>query len=136
MIPKKIEEKIRSFSPPFIPWVYKAHLIAAVVLAFVIPLTFVAIPYLEWFNDMAVQPKGKAQGHYGWFTDDELVVQRLPVEGTMPMSGYAPYRITGTDIEETARRAGEALHNPLAPTTEVLERGEKYYNIFCIVCHG
>lgn len=134
MIPKKIEDKIRKFSPPFIPWVFKAHLIAVVALAFIIPLTFVAIPYLEWFNDMAVQPKGKPQGEYGWFEGEALIVERPPVEGTLPM-GYFPYPYDDNE-SDTADEAEAALVNPLEPTREVLEQGRKLYDYYCWTCHG
>ncbi len=134
MIPKKIEEKIRGFSPPFIPWVFKAHLIALVALAFIIPLALVAMPYLEWFNDMAVQPKGKTQSYYGWFEDEKIIVERPPVKGTLPM-GYFPYHLMEKDAE-TAKEAEETLVNPLKPTREVLERGRKLYDYYCFTCHG
>ena len=90
---------------------------------------------------MAVQPRGKAQSQYGWFTADRNAlptVERPPVEGTVPMGdAFQPYRFDpGESAEDAAQKAGEKLENPLEPTMAVLERGEKLFNTFCIVCHG
>jgi len=136
MIPAKVQEKIRNLEPKWRPGRFKATLVALPILAIVIPLLLLAMPYLEWFNDMAVQPKGKAQGVYGLYGKGGSVVQRPPVEGTMPMEGYTPYRIDDEDPEKAAQRAGEELVNPLKRTREVLTLGQKRYETFCIVCHG
>lgn len=58
---------------------------------------------------------------------------RPPAPGTiarghMPL-GFGPG-------EEEALRAGRELTNPLATTTEALERGGRVYRAFCQVCHG
>lgn len=55
----------------------------------------------------------------------------LPAEGTIPVN-FVPYTITNDEADTKAM----ALVNPLPPTPEVLLTGEKYYNIYCIVCHG
>lgn len=134
MIQKKLEDGLRNWSPKWRPMAFKATLIALPFVAIAIPLLVLAIPYLEILNDMAVQPKGKTQGQYGWFGDQSLVVERHPVPGTIPM-GYVPYTIEGAD--EEARKLAEAtLVNPLKSTREVLERGRQLYETFCIVCHG
>ncbi len=136
VIPEKIQEKMRDFAPKWHPGRFKATLIALPILAILIPLALLAMPYLEWFNDMAVQPKGKAQSYYGLYFPDEHLVERAPVEGTMPMEGVSPYRIDGADAEAAATRAGEELENPLARSREVLELGRKRFETICIVCHG
>lgn len=136
MIPAKIQEKMRDFSPKWRPGWFKATLVAMPVLAIAIPLALLAMPYLEWFNDMAVQPKGKAQGRYGLWTGERDIVQRPPVEGTVPMEGYAAYRIDDEDPEKAAKRAGEELTNPVPVSQEVLELGRKWFETLCIVCHG
>ena len=51
-------------------------LIGLIVAAVAVPLALLGLPYLEIFNDMAVQPKGKTQGLYGWFQDEARVVER------------------------------------------------------------
>jgi mono/diheme cytochrome c family protein len=134
MIAKKIQERLRNWSPTWRPSWFKATLIALPILAIAIPLGVLAIPYLEILNDMAVQPKGKPQSYYGWFSDESLLVERPPVAGTIPM-GYEPYKIAGAD-EEARKLAESTLTNPLKPTREVLKRGQTLFNTFCIVCHG
>lgn len=134
MIPKKIQEKLRNFAPPFLPGVYKAHLVAAVALAFVIPIVLLAMPFIEFFNDMAVQPKAKTQGRYGRLYGPPTPVERKPVEGTIPM-GHYPYHLLGKD-EETAKKAEETLTNPFSPTLENQKEGQKHYNYYCKTCHG
>ena len=136
MIPAKIQEKMRDFSPKWRPGRFKATLVALPLLAIAIPLLLLSMPYLEWFNDMAVQPKGKAQGYYGLWTPERKIVERPPVAGTVPMEGIAAYRIHADDPEQAAKRAGEELRNPVAVTREVLELGRKRFETLCIVCHG
>src|SRR4030067_1919601 len=56
---------------------------------------------------------------------------RVPVKGTVPREGEVyPYA--------TADTVGPAqgLVNPLLPPLAVLQAGRKYYNTYCIVCHG
>ncbi len=113
---------------------FKGTLVAIVASAFVLPLLFLAMPFLELFNDMAVQPKAKAQGHYGWFSDEQRIVEQPPVPGTIP-DDYEPYPITGKDAQ-AARLAGEQLTNPLTSTMDALKRGQTVFNNICIVCHG
>jgi hypothetical protein len=55
-----------SKSPKFSPTLYKALLLTVMSMAFVIPLLGVMLPYIDFFNGMAVQPKLKTQGLYGW----------------------------------------------------------------------
>ena len=54
-----------------------------VALAFIIPLAMVAVPFIEFFNDMAAQPKGKTQMTYGRVYGQQLLVERLPVAGVI-----------------------------------------------------
>ena len=114
MIPLKVQEWLKQWSPRFSPGAFKASLVAVVAAAFVIPLAFVAIPYLDILNDMAVQPKGKPQGHYGALSGQMLVVEREPPAGTVPM-GYFPYHLEGKE-EEVAKLAEATLANPVEPT--------------------
>lgn len=134
MTPRKIKELLENWSPGFSPLLYKAVLIGLLVSAFAVPLALVAVPYIEFFNGMAVQPKGKAQSLYGFPDNRTLLVDRLPPPGTLPMD-HKPYDMQGTD-EEAVQRAAETLVNPLKPTMDVLERGQKAFNSFCITCHG
>ncbi|MBK9294071.1 MAG: cytochrome c [Oligoflexia bacterium] len=56
---------------------------------------------------------------------------RIPPENTIPR-GYTPFDCTETDNE----KAGKTLKNPLERTKQVLERGQKIYSTYCLVCHG
>ena len=131
---KFVVEKLERVSPKFSPALFKAALAAIVASAFVIPLAFVALPYIEWFNDMAVQRKGKPQSMHGRLFEKALIVERLPVPGTVPR-GVAIYPLSGKD-SETIERAGEMLINPTERTVDNLERGRTLFNIYCYPCHG
>ena len=56
---------------------------------------------------------------------------RVPPAGTQPQ-GTIPYPYAKNEGE----LAGAQLKNPLAINQVNLERGQKIYNTFCIVCHG
>lgn len=56
---------------------------------------------------------------------------RLPPAGTIPR-GFQPFDCEKMDNE----KAGKELKNPLVRTKQVLERGQKMFNTYCIVCHG
>jgi mono/diheme cytochrome c family protein len=134
MIPKKIQDWLKEWSPPFYPGLFRATLFVVVGSAIFVPLAILAIPYLEIFNDMAVQPKGKTQGLYGNLYAEEQVVERAPVAGTLPIDHH-PYPFIGKD-EKTQKMAEEALKNPIQPTMKVLKEGQKLFNYYCITCHG
>ncbi len=80
---------------------------------------------LEMLPHMMDSPALKAQK-----LGPDGIAMRVPVEGTIPQ-GYEPYRYAN-DPEG----AGKNLKNPLRRTHEVLARGQKLYNTYCIVCHG
>ena len=83
---------------------------------------------LEYMPDMYRQHSMHAQEYDPTVANGEGM--RLPVAGTVPR-GYEPYTIAITDTN-----AANALPNPLHPTTDVMEAGRKYFNTYCIVCHG
>jgi mono/diheme cytochrome c family protein len=58
------------------------------------------------------------------------VGMRQPVKGTVPRD-FEPYRFGFADSLEAKK-----LRNPLTPTKDVLAAGKKYYETYCIVCHG
>lgn len=64
---------------------------------------------------------------------NDSMTARKPVEGTVPR-GYTPYRYPNTFNGYDS--AGKHLRNPLDPTEEVLDEGERLYGIHCDVCHG
>ncbi len=134
MMSRKMQDRLAGFEPRFSPMAYKAALFGMLIAAFAIPLGLAAIPYIEFFNDMAVQPKGKAQGLYGTTIGQPHLVDRMPPSGSLPMD-FMPYAIAGNDVK-AAERAGETLRNPLKPTMKVLERGQKLFHDYCRTCHG
>jgi mono/diheme cytochrome c family protein len=136
MIPQAVVDKLLNCYPRWSPTMYKLTLGAMVVGAIAVPLAMVAIPFIEFFNGMAAQPKGKAQMTYGRTYGGDWLVERSPVEGTIPRDHY-PYRFDhlGNTIEE-AQEAGNELNNPVPLTMENVQRGRELYNVYCIVCHG
>ncbi len=110
--------------------IYRSLLLALPVLAFAVPLGWVATPYFEFFNGMAVQPKAKAQGTFGWGLADPHDLPSLntaewePVPGTLPRD-YKPYRFAGADpkaedYQKVIDQAGRELTNPVPRNMENL----------------
>lgn len=122
--------------PKFSPNIYKGVLLSIALSSFILPLGFVAMPYIEFFNGMAVQPKLKAQSHYGWKFGEEAIFDTRPVEGTIPR-GFFPHpdELAGNDPKIIVL-AGSLLENPESISKESLERGKKVYNTYCVACHG
>jgi mono/diheme cytochrome c family protein len=132
-----IKQILRDWKPKWYPNRWRNTLIAIPIVCLALPLLILALPYIDALNDMAVQPKGKAQGTYGHDTGYELQVERPPVKGTLPAQPpFYPYRVTEKDELKAAKIAGETLHNPLKPTEAVLREGEEIFNRICFTCHG
>ena len=60
----------------------------------------------------------------------DKVQMRVPPEGTVSRE-MTPYKYHMDPIG-----AEQNLRNPVELTPEVVARGQKYYNIYCAVCHG
>ncbi len=103
---------------------------------------------LHWFLDMHDTPMLKAQREDPSTLGDVKVNLlrgadkndvfggpgssiRVPPEGTVPRN-YEPYPYEQGEID----LAGANLKNPLPLTQAVLARGQKEYEIYCMVCHG
>jgi mono/diheme cytochrome c family protein len=86
------------------------------------------ITQMEYMPDMYRQPSVQPQEQD--LTAPAGVGMRPPVAGTVAR-GYEPYRLALTDTS-----GANALINPLPSTTEVLATGKKYFDVYCIVCHG
>lgn len=82
-------------------------------------------PALEYVPHMMDSSGVKAQ-RLGPFGEP----MRTPVEGTVPQ-GFQPYHYAN-DPEG----AGRNLKNPVPKSKINLQRGQKLYNTYCIVCHG
>jgi mono/diheme cytochrome c family protein len=139
MIPSTWVEKLCAFAPRWSPGFFKAVAAGLFVLAFAVPLGLVALPFLEFFNDMAAQPKGKAQMTYGRTLDpagDGWTVERPPVDGTLPR-GHVPYPFAdrGNTLDD-AKAVGPQWPNPVPYAMENLKRGQRLYKSFCFPCHG
>ncbi len=85
-------------------------------------------PELQYMPDMAKGPSLKAQQVK---ENPAYTSLRGPVSGTISLD-YEPYPFATADTVGPARQ----LFNPLPKTMSVLQSGRKYYNTYCIVCHG
>jgi mono/diheme cytochrome c family protein len=85
-------------------------------------------PVLEYMPDMYRQLSVRAQEADPHAPNG--IGMRQPVAGTVPR-GYVPYPY---DLADTTQ--ANLLANPLNPTMDVLAAGRKYFNSYCIVCHG
>lgn len=83
---------------------------------------------LQYMPDMYVSPAEKPQENDPAVEGQGLM--RTPPEGTIPRN-FVPYQV---DITDTI--AANNLVNPLPVSREVLAEGQKYFDIFCAVCHG
>ena len=122
--------------PRWSPMLYKAMLVSFFALAFIVPLGMVALPFVEFFNGMAAQPKGKTQMTYGRVRGEESLVGRLPVEGTVPRGYRTPPFADKANTIEDAKVVGIESDNPLPRTMDNFRAGQDLYNVYCIVCHG
>ncbi len=85
-------------------------------------------PLVEYMPDMYHQISVRAQEYDP--TAPGGVGMRQPVAGTVAR-GYEPYPYTFADS-----LLADQMVNPLLPTQDVLETGRKYFDTYCIVCHG
>jgi len=131
-----LEKLLNSACPRWSPTMYKVTLGGAIVSAVAVPLALVAVPFIEFFNGMAVQPKGKSQMTYGRTFHVDAIVERSPAAGTLPRDHYPyAYQELGNTVE-AVQEAGRHMENPVPIVMENLRRGQELYNVFCIVCHG
>ena len=109
---------------------------------------------VEWFNDMAHQPKYEPQHRSDFFNDSRAA--RLPVAGTVPVGFNLKGRYFQTegnnlvngmggfsnqpDYYNTGRMGdvyGDGIPDALAARgVELLVRGQQRYDIYCGICHG
>lgn len=78
-------------------------------------------PNFAYMPDMIYSPAIKAQKEGS---------MRPPVPGTIPR-GYQPYAYS-----KDPEAAGKFLKSPVQLTQQVMARGKKMFNTYCIVCHG
>lgn len=82
----------------------------------------------QYVPDMYESPAIKAQENNPDQEGESYM--RQPPEGSIPRD-FVPYQLAAGDT-----LAAQMLVNPVPLTEEVLAAGEKYYDIFCGVCHG
>jgi len=87
-------------------------------------------PPIHLNSNMDLQEKYKAQSSNTFFADSSAM--RLPIDGTITRSNNFDKieYITGKDDNENF------IDNPELLTTELINRGEDRFNIYCAVCHG
>jgi mono/diheme cytochrome c family protein len=76
-------------------------------------------PYYSYAPDMHYSVAFKAQ---------EEGAVRSPVVGSIPRD-FRPYGVTTMD-------EAKGRLNPLPRSKEVIQNGQKLFNVYCIVCHG
>ncbi len=130
-----IEKHLKDFKPKFNATLYWRILAIFPALAILVPIVFIGMPHLEFFNDMARQPKGKAQMEYGLYFKDHKMVAREPVANTIP-SNYEYFHLADKSRVDVREQKLSYLQNPVVATEEVLRRGQDRYDIYCTVCHG
>jgi len=89
-------------------------LASVLVLAACRPET--VIHRIDWFAGMVTQRSFKP-----------YVMNRTPVDGTVPVTGVAP--VADLDYDDH-------LLNPRTRTSESINRGKFLYETYCLVCHG
>lgn len=82
----------------------------------------------QYMPDMYVSPAEKPQENNPDVEGQSYML--TPPAGTVPRN-FVPYQIAITDTI-----GANNLVNPLPVTEEVLAEGQKYFDIFCKVCHG
>jgi len=131
-------------NPSLSPLAIKGIIVAAAAAALVAPLALVAMPYIEFFNDMAVQDKVKPQMVWKYVDGRPAAFDWPFPRETIPREEY-PYPFTDKDPKAGDRAvAWLTKDNPPPPpdyrapklTLALLRRGEKVFRDICIVCHG
>lgn len=109
---------------------------------------------IEWFNDMAHQPKYEPQHRSEFFNDTRAA--RQPVPGTVPIGFNLQGRYFQTEGNNLVDGSGGFTNQPdyfntgrigdvygdgipdslAARGAELVVRGQQRYNIYCAVCHG
>lgn len=85
-------------------------------------------PPVEFFWDMARQPKVGAQQGSHFFADGKG--NRPPVPGTVAVG-----HLKEDEAFYTGQQNGFYVNNPLPVTKELLQRGQQRFDIYCAPCH-
>jgi mono/diheme cytochrome c family protein len=117
------KEEFKLFAPRFILFL----VVTALIVSGLTYITLNHLMYVPPFDWMMEQDKQISQERSEFFADG--FGMRNPVEGTVAR-GNIPYEFMGVAAPM------ETLTNPLLPTREVIELGERKYLTFCSPCHG
>jgi mono/diheme cytochrome c family protein len=131
----------------FLSYIFVA---AIVVVAFGTRGSKSELPPWEIFPDMDHQAKIKFQVRSDFFADG--LGGRLPVKHTVPMGFEVPEKAAaegalppaygfanGLDYYSTGKIGdyyGDGLPKEVEMTKELIQRGERQFNINCAICHG
>jgi mono/diheme cytochrome c family protein len=162
----KIRGKVRAWlrQPRVSPLAVKAFTVGTVATAVAVPLALISVPYIDFFNDMAVQAKAKPQMVWRHEGAEAVPEERQPVRGTVPRDYFEYPFPTPPELREPLREsddarrlriarlddfqahAGQALeaagpdvappYQPHPPTLASMALGRKRFETICIVCHG
>jgi mono/diheme cytochrome c family protein len=84
-------------------------------------------------DDVMAKVPWFATMHRGLAVQPYALPPREPVAGTVPITGaYPELRV---DRDEDLRSLNQ-MKNPMARTSESLNRGQDLFNIYCYPCHG
>ncbi|MBT8080313.1 MAG: cytochrome c [Gammaproteobacteria bacterium] len=88
-----------------------------------VPGLSIAFP---WDKDMVDQPSEKPQES-----------EAPPDPGSVPVSGGESLPLPLNDEQSFARKDASAdLVNPVAASADSIRRGQEFYDVNCLVCHG
>lgn len=85
----------------------------------------------DYFPDMFYSPAYRTWSENPVF--DDSATMQTPVPGTIPRH-IIPFQYERTDQDR--ERAGRELVNPVQPAAANTARGQKVYNVYCMICHG
>jgi len=129
------KDKLAGWHPRWSPRMYRFTLGSLIVLAFVVPLVIVGLPFIEFLNGMAAQPKAKSQMTYGRVFGEEIPVLWSPPAGAVGREQPPVLFESGSNRIEDAKAFGDRIANPVPLTIENVHRGQNRYEIYCITCH-
>jgi mono/diheme cytochrome c family protein len=115
------------------------YVLIILALVTILALAFVGLrgqtsrqPPVMVFNDLVDQPKYKNQGESPFFADGRQM--RLPPPGTVAWgrsSGKPDPSILAEDVANYSLKT-----MPVPVDAALLQRGQKIFNTYCVVCHG
>ncbi len=106
-------------------------IIASLIMTSMISCNNKRKPQVQYMPDMYVSVPYDANGTH---SAGDVVVNRLPVAGTVSRKGIVAYDIP--DTNDGYEKAKVELKSPLKKDETNLANGKKMYGIYCAVCHG